>query len=99
MSRKANCWDNATQESFFGHIKDEIDISWCTTFDEIQQSITKWTRYYNDERYQWDLAKLAPKEYHQYLQQGCTHWQFQKQMAQINLQISAMHKNMNLIVK
>lgn len=25
MSRKANCWDNAPQESFFGHMKDEID--------------------------------------------------------------------------
>ena len=23
MSRKANCWDNAPQESFFGHMKDE----------------------------------------------------------------------------
>ena len=29
MSRKANCWDNAPQESFFGHMKDEIDISQC----------------------------------------------------------------------
>lgn len=67
MSRKANCWDNAPQESFFGHMKDEIDISRCTTFDEIQQVITTWTSYYNDERYQWDLAKLAPTEYYQYL--------------------------------
>ena len=32
MSRRANCWDNAPQESFFGHMKDEIDISECTTF-------------------------------------------------------------------
>ncbi len=22
MSRKGNCWDNAPQESFFGHMKD-----------------------------------------------------------------------------
>jgi len=27
MSRKANCWDNAPQESFFGHMKDEIDLT------------------------------------------------------------------------
>lgn len=26
MSRRGNCWDNAPQESFFGHMKDEIDI-------------------------------------------------------------------------
>ena len=25
MSRRGNCWDNAPQESFFGHMKDEID--------------------------------------------------------------------------
>jgi putative transposase len=70
MSRKANCWDNAPQESFFGHMKDEIDISWCTSFDEIHQVITNWTNYYNNERYQWDLAKLAPAEYYQYLLTG-----------------------------
>ena len=26
MSRKGNCWDNAPQESFFGHMKDSIDV-------------------------------------------------------------------------
>jgi putative transposase len=70
MSRRANCWDNAPQESFFGHMKDEIDISRCTTFDEIQQVISNWTDYYNNERYQWDLAKLAPTEYYQYILTG-----------------------------
>ena len=24
MSRRGNCWDNAPQESFFGHMKDEL---------------------------------------------------------------------------
>ena len=70
MSRKANCWDNAPQESFFGHMKDEIDISWCTTYDEIHQVISDWTSYYNYERYQWDLTKLAPTEYYRYLTTG-----------------------------
>lgn len=51
-------------------MKDEIDISQCTTFDEIERAITSWTSYYNDERYQWDLAKLAPREYYQYLLTG-----------------------------
>ena len=27
MSRKANCWDNSPKESFFDHMKDEINIS------------------------------------------------------------------------
>ena len=70
MSRKANCWDNAPQESFFGHMKDEIDISYCTTFNEIHKVITNWANYYNNERYQWDIAKLAPTEYYQYLLTG-----------------------------
>ncbi len=36
MSRKGNCWDNAPQESFFGHMKDEIDISECTKHREVK---------------------------------------------------------------
>ena len=67
MSRKANCWDNAPQESFYGHMKDEIDISQCSTFKEIYQVISDWTEYYNNERYQWDLTRLAPSEYYKYI--------------------------------
>jgi transposase InsO family protein len=70
MSRKANCWDNAPQESFFGHMKDEIDISECLTFDAIHRVISDWTDYYNNDRYQWDLAKLSPREYYRYLLTG-----------------------------
>ena len=70
MSRRANCWDNAPQESFFGHMKDEIDISCCTTVDETRLVIADWTDYYNNERYQWDLARLAPSEYYRYLITG-----------------------------
>lgn len=39
MSRRGNCWDNAPQESFFGHMKDEIDISNCTCFYEVKEII------------------------------------------------------------
>lgn len=70
MSRRANCWDNAPQESFFGHMKDEIHIENCETFGEIQDEIKQWTEYYNNERYQWDLAKLSPTEYYKYLTTG-----------------------------
>jgi len=67
MSRRANCWDNAPQESFYGHMKDEIDISQCSTFEEMHRLISDWTDYYNNDRYQWGLARLAPREYHKYL--------------------------------
>jgi len=70
MSRRANCWDNAPQESFYGHMKDEVDISQCLTFDEVHQAISNWTDYYNNDRYQWDLARLSPREYYKYLVSG-----------------------------
>lgn len=70
MSRRANCWDNAPQESFFGHMKDEIDVSNCTDFCEVKDIIDDWIDYYNNERYQWDLAKLSPNEYYSYITTG-----------------------------
>jgi transposase InsO family protein len=70
MSRRANCWDNAPQESFYGHMKDETDISRCMTFDEVYQVISDWADYYNNDRYQWDLAKLSPREYYRYITSG-----------------------------
>ena len=70
MSRKGNCWDNAPQESFFGHMKDEIDLSKCKEFTEVKEIIDDWMDYYNNERYQWNLAKLSPNEYYEYITTG-----------------------------
>ena len=70
MSRKANCWDNAPQESFFGHMKDEIDLSGCRSFRDVKEVIDDYMDYYNNERYQWQLAKLSPNEYYKYLTTG-----------------------------
>lgn len=66
MSRRGNCWDNAPQESFFGHMKDEINLKDCGTFEKLVEIIDDYIDYYNNERYQWDLAKLSPNEYYQY---------------------------------
>ena len=72
MSRKGNCWDNAPQESFFGHMKDEIkyEIAMMKTCDEVKAKIDDWIDYYNNDRYQWDLVKLSPKEYYGYVTTG-----------------------------
>lgn len=70
MSRRGNCWDNAPQESFFGHMKDEIDLTKCTRFDEVKVIIDDWMDYYNNDRYQWQLAKLSPNEYYNYILTG-----------------------------
>ena len=39
MSRKGNCWDNAPQESFFGHMKDLTDLTGALSFDEVKAVI------------------------------------------------------------
>lgn len=70
MSRKGNCWDNAPQESFYGHMKDSIDISGCRSFVEVKAIIDDYMDYYNNDRYQWDLAKLSPVEFYKYITTG-----------------------------
>ncbi len=70
MSRRGNCWDNAPQESFYGHMKDEVDLSGCGCFAEVCTVIDDWMDYYNNERYQWDLAKLSPNEFYEYCKTG-----------------------------
>jgi len=70
MSRRGNCWDNAPQESFYGHMKDVIDISKCMKFTEVKEIIDDWMDYYNNERYQWNLAKLSPNQYYEYIMTG-----------------------------
>lgn len=72
MSRKGNCWDNAPQESFFGHMKDEIsyEVAKCENFTEVKRLIDDWMDYYNNDRYHWDLLRLSPKEYYTYITTG-----------------------------
>jgi transposase InsO family protein len=67
MSRKGNCWDNAPMESFFGHMKDNIDLKNCRTLEEVKKEIKKFINYYNNHRYQWGLKKMTPVEYRNHL--------------------------------
>ena len=72
MSRRGNCWDNAPQESFFGRMKEHIGdrIKECTTYRDVLAIIDDWMDYYNNDRYQWELAKLSPNEYYKYITTG-----------------------------
>jgi len=67
MSRKGNCWDNAPQESFFGHMKDELNLDECKTFELLEKSIEDYMDYYNNDRYQWGLNKMTPVQYRDHL--------------------------------
>lgn len=72
MSRRGNCWDNAPQESFFGHMKDELAdrIENWQSIDDIRADIDDWIDYYNNDRGQWNLGKLSPNEYYTYITTG-----------------------------
>lgn len=67
MSRRGNCWDNAPQESFFGHMKDEINLKNCNTYNDVFKEIKKYMNYYNNYRYQWGLKKMTPVQYRNHL--------------------------------
>lgn len=72
MSRRGNCWDNAPQESFFGHMKDHIRpaLASATTFEDVKRIVDDYIDYYNNDRYQWELAKLSPNEYYRFVTTG-----------------------------
>ena len=67
MSRRGNCWDNAPQESFFGHLKDEVDYESCQSLEELKVKIKQYMVYYNHSRYQWNLKKMTPIQYRNHL--------------------------------
>jgi len=67
MSRKGNCIDNAPIESFFGHLKDDVDYKSCKTFEQVYLLISEYMKYYNNDRQQWNLKKMTPVEYRNHL--------------------------------
>jgi len=67
MSGKGSCIDNAPIESFFGHMKDELDYQSCASFEELRSHIDEYMQYYNHKRKQWARNKMAPVAYRDHL--------------------------------
>lgn len=67
MSRRGNCWDNAPMESFFGHMKDHLNLKECKNLKEVKKEMKRFMNYYNNHRYQWNLKKMTPVEYRNHL--------------------------------
>ena len=67
MSGKGSCIDNAPIESFFGHMKDELDYHSCASFEELRSRIDEYMQYYNHERKQWTRNKMSPVQYREHL--------------------------------
>lgn len=72
MSRRGNCWDNAPQESFFGHMKDHIlsRVKECIEFSQVKAIVDDYIDYYNNECYVWELCMLSPNEYYDFVTTG-----------------------------
>lgn len=68
MSRKGNCLDNAPIESFFGHLKDELDLSVYETYDEVKEAVRSYISYYNKRRPQWGLKAKTPAEHRGFIE-------------------------------
>jgi putative transposase len=67
MSRKGNCLDNAPMESFFGHLKDEIEYRSASSLEELKHIVENYIEHYNTSRKQWNLNKMTPAEYRSHL--------------------------------
>lgn len=67
MSRRGNCIDNASMESFFGHFKDDLPQTRHMHFQELQECVDSHIMQYNTERKQWGRNKMTPVEYRDHL--------------------------------
>lgn len=63
MSRRGNCWDNASIENFFSHFKSEL-IYLSNEKDETKlgQLMQKYISFYNNECRQLK-SSMSPVEY------------------------------------
>jgi putative transposase len=67
MSTKGSAIDNSPIESFFGHMKDELDYKFCDSFESLRSKIAEYMQYYNNRRKQWTRNKMTPVEYRNHL--------------------------------
>lgn len=64
MSRRGNCLDNASMESFFGTLKSELYyLQKWETIDQLKKAIDDHIYYYNHERIRVKLKGLGPVQY------------------------------------
>ena len=67
MSKRGNCLDNASQESFFALFKTETAYRDCKDIIELEVLCSNYLDYFNNERSQWDRCRMTPMEYETYL--------------------------------
>lgn len=64
MSRKGDCWDNAPTESFFGTLKQELDIYSLRSSATLREEIFEYIEiFYNRRRLHSSLGYKTPEEF------------------------------------
>lgn len=70
MSRKGNCLDNSPMENFFSLMKQEMYYGETYhSFEELNQAITEYIFYYNNERIKAKLTGMSPVKYRLHISQ------------------------------
>lgn len=69
MSRVGRCLDNGPMEGFWGILKCEMYyLNYFVDYDSLEAAIEEYIHFYNFERRQRRLNRLAPMSYRQFLQ-------------------------------
>ena len=64
MSRVGRCIDNGPMEAFWGTLKSEMYyLRKFSTFEELEQAIDEYIKFYNTKRLQKKLKGMTPIEY------------------------------------
>lgn len=64
MSRKGNCYDNASMESFFAVLKSEcFHTMKFRSIDELKEELVAYVKYYNRDRISLALDGLSPVQF------------------------------------
>ena len=64
MSRVGRCIDNGPMEAFWGTLKSEMYyLRKFSTFEELEQAIDEYIKFYNTKRLQKKLKGMSPIEY------------------------------------
>lgn len=64
MSRRGNCHDNSVMENFFGIMKQEMYYgNVYYSYQDLEEAIIKYIKYYNEKRIKEKLGWMSPVEY------------------------------------
>ncbi|MBS3949784.1 MAG: IS3 family transposase [Peptococcaceae bacterium] len=60
-------WLSGALKRAQSHMKDELDLTNCSSIDQVRRVLDDYIYNYNHNRYQWTRKKMAPVEYRNHL--------------------------------